>query len=587
MGNIHQKFIEKLIESPIEAYSKLSHEFKSKNYLMAEFEELWPIVEQLFVEIQSDRIYDICKKDLGIALMRKLALQDLRHISIPGVIVMPYIETIRTIAKTLEFFDICTRYELAEGQNLDMSKFILEEENPKERAFAYYHRYRYLYYFHWLLDKIPDAILIPTTADFSAEDLMRFRCVPVFILGISTKLIYVDEFEQTPIEFFMHDMNHARRQFLANLEYCKKNNIVTLKEKTAFYKTSYEFSKKILDSLVHQEAETGEQRALKDLKKIIFFEIIHEDAEPFMPDVTSTSLQRKEGFVSTFEVPVLDPSTGLMNVSYTKETGIATLAYVRHKLQNGFFDKIGMINPQVVAKEYRTTRMIALAAYEILADIHAKPEEGVPVDDKGNVSFEYLLDRAVSFGPEVVHKSDIVDPDLEERNGGVHEVNIKTYFNKNKGEGEKMKDVVLQTNTHARELADVKVSVDIILYYKKDTGTFIYLQKRNLPPYMDKPCLPGGFLWSKETSLECAERILKQKVGISTDNLIFYFLADNPERDPRNHIISLVFKKELAEKDISTLDQNNFYNINSLPETGFDHKDIIGKVFSIKNEPRV
>lgn len=574
--NVHEAFIQNLIDSPLETYSRLSHEFKSKNYLMGEFEELYPVIEQLFVEMNSFRVYSICNADLGIALMRKLVIQDLRHISIPGIAVMPLGETIRAIARAIEFFDVCVRFELAQGQDLDLSKFFSEEENPKERTFAYYHRYRYLHYFHSLLDKIPDLFLIPTTVPFTGRGLMRFRCVPVFILGKSIELVYVDEFYQTPVEYLIHDLRHASRQYEANLAYFRTHNIITVEEKFEFYSQSYRFSKLILDDIEHVATDTPHQKAMKDLKAIIFFEIVHEDAEPFMADVVSLSLQRKEGFESQFQMPVLDSDTGLMNIQYTKEIGISTLAYVRHKLQNGFYDKIGMINTEIVPEEYRTTRWIAQAAYEILVDIQAVAERNVPTDDQGHVHFDYLLERAVAFGPEIVHQSTIIDPDIAERK----EVNIKQYFAHKKGEAEKMNSIVSQTTAYPKELADVRVSIDIILYQKQDDDILVYLPIRHIPPYLDLPCLPGAFLWSKETSQECAERVINHKiVVVSTDNLVMCHVADNPDRDPRNHVISLIFKKELSEAEIPKLDASNFYSIHSLPTTAFDHAENIQKVF--------
>ena len=144
-----------------------------------------------------------------------------------------------------------------------------------------------------------------------------------------------------------------------------------------------------------------------------------------------------------------------------------------------------------------------------------------------------------------------------------------------------MQTVMLQTKTRTKDLADVKIVTDVILYYEKDKTTYIYLPKRNLPPYMEQPSLPGGFLWEKETPKECAERVLKQKVSISAENLVPCFVADDPTRDARGHIISFVFKKLMSTKDIANLNSQDMYPLSSLPETAFDHADIIRTVFGV------
>ena len=81
--NVHETFIQNLIDFPLDTYLKLSHEFKSKNFLMGEFEELYPVVEELFVEMSSFRVYSICNKDLGIiGWPQSLQSQDIDHFSV-------------------------------------------------------------------------------------------------------------------------------------------------------------------------------------------------------------------------------------------------------------------------------------------------------------------------------------------------------------------------------------------------------------------------------------------------------------------------------------------------------------------------
>jgi hypothetical protein len=233
--NIHETFISALIHNPVETYKKLRAEFENKNQTFGQFEELWPVVAKLLEALNNKETLAICQADIGLALQRKLVLQDLRHVSIRNRVIAPYVETVRVIAKALEFFDACVRYTQLKDSNVTLDTFLVEEENPRERSLAYYHRYRYLYWYSWLVDKIPDVFIIPTSHDFTARELIRFRCVPIFVAGVSTKLIYVDEFEQTPIEFFMHDINHARRQYMANLQWYKDHELFSEEQRLALF----------------------------------------------------------------------------------------------------------------------------------------------------------------------------------------------------------------------------------------------------------------------------------------------------------------------------------------------------------------
>lgn len=51
------------------------------------------------------------------------------------------------------------------------------------------------------------------------------------------------------------------------------------------YERSSVFASKYLDSIKILKNDSKEVREMKKLKKIILFEIVHEDARPFLPEV--------------------------------------------------------------------------------------------------------------------------------------------------------------------------------------------------------------------------------------------------------------------------------------------------------------
>ncbi len=581
--DIHQQLIDSLIHEPISTYTRLRSAYSSKSQLDKEMPELWPVVEMLLRELQSTRIINLVTQDGGLVLQRKLALQDLRHVVIKSRNLLPYGETIRAIMRGIEFFDIAVRFHYLQENKIELSQFAVEEENPRERGLAYYHRYRYLYHFHKLMNQVPEVFILPTSAGFSMLDMMRFRCVPVYAVGVSTGLTYVDEFEQTPIEFFMHDINHARRQHDATEKWFAARGLNSVEERIDVYKQSAEFSKELLDSIMVSPKDDEATAAIKNLKKVILFEVTHEDAEPFLPDVIGESLQRVEGFESLFEVPAIDPETGLMDATTTKEIGITTLAYVRHKLQNGFYDKIGVEGQGVVHKSYRTTEMIAKAAYELLRDIGQKPAVNVPADARGWVDQAWLLERTCSYGPEIVHQSEIKDPELEKRASKIREVNKKRYFEYTSQSTDMAE---LLRSRHSLEearpaLAEVRMASDVVLFVTSGTQKRILLQKRDSAPFAGHWVLPGAFMWDGETAVVAAKRMLVNKLGITVADLRQIGIFDSLQRDPRGRVASVAFTAEISLGELKKSWklrvplEEQLFGPAELPKLGFDHAQII------------
>jgi len=114
-----------------------------------------------------------------------------------------------------------------------------------------------------------------------------------------------------------------------------------------------------------------------------------------------------------------------MDVVDTLDTGISTLSYVRNKLQHGFYDHVDAQLPQIVGPAYRKARYIALAAYQMLVELGAKPSVEADIDQHGNVSFEWLLRRTCSVGPDNIHDAAEVDEALLDFGGGIDLLNPK------------------------------------------------------------------------------------------------------------------------------------------------------------------
>jgi hypothetical protein len=127
--------------------------------------------------------------------MRDHLIYKFHHITLTNGAFCPYATSIRLIFEAVAFFDVCRR---------------------SEKNFSTHFQKKYWHHCNDLISKIPDIILIPTPENISATDLMRIRTMPLYFIGISQDPIYVDEFWQSPLEFLIHDLNHAWKMRMAD-----------------------------------------------------------------------------------------------------------------------------------------------------------------------------------------------------------------------------------------------------------------------------------------------------------------------------------------------------------------------------------
>lgn len=415
-------FVRGIIKEPLKSYRSLQERFKEqKDSPEASFPELFPVVDKLLSDFFNEETNELCRQIPLLAGVRDKAVISLRQVSLKNRTFCPYQPTLRAIAEGIAFFDIVARQKKGFYDTMPKDKIV--EHNPRTTPYASYHMYRYKYRLDQLMNMVPDEIIIPTYESLSATDLMRTRGVPIRFVGISHDFLYVDEFEQSPEEFFMHDANHSWRMVMEDRDAEKKYG----KTKEQLIEESNAFISEYMDHIKVRKTDSEEEREMKKLKKIILFEIVHEDARPFLREVIGRYIQTKEGTPVPFEVPRVDPKTGYMDVVDTLDTGISTLSYVRNKLQHGFYDQVDAQLPQIVSPKYRTAEWIARAAQEMLAELKATPEKHTELDKDGRVSYEWLLRRTASAGPDNVHDAEYDDPALEKYGDATEKLNPKRY----------------------------------------------------------------------------------------------------------------------------------------------------------------
>jgi len=402
----HHHWVRETIQNPLDSYTQIKERFENNsNHAETPCPELLPVVKKMMQDLYVKEVNDFCASDTFAMAQRQLIMNDLMHCASEKDKVCPYMSTVTCIIKTVEFFDIYERIKKGFYDDWDSDKFI--EQNPGKMQYAYFFRTKYKNHLDGLLASFPEEIIIPTYEHIGATDLMKVRAIPLRFVGLSNEFLYVDEFWQSPVEFLLHDGDHSMRMAMEDSSYCDEYNI----SREELIKSSSIFSKKYLDSIKIQKTDTEEEKEIKKLKKIICFEVTHEDSKPFMQDVITHALQTEEWADIHREGIQVDTATGFYSRGHSVETQwwVSPLSFVLHKLQHWFFDQVDNQISQIVSPKYRTAEYIAHAAYEMLRDLDTTPLEGVPLDVNGNIDYEWILKRTCSKSPIAVHHTEFRD----------------------------------------------------------------------------------------------------------------------------------------------------------------------------------
>ncbi len=128
----------------------------------------------------------------------------------------------------------------------------------------------------------------------------------------------------------------------------------------------------------------------------------------------------------------------------------------------------------------------------------------------------------------------------------------------------------------------IKVAVDAIVFgYSKKDGVSVLLIQRKYPPYKMSWAIPGGFVLSKESLEEAAQRELLEETGIAVNYLEQLYSFGDPKRDPRQRIIAIAYfglvKSTQYQQLKASTDAENakWFNIKDIPKLAFDHNIIL------------
>jgi hypothetical protein len=382
-GVSHHEWIRETVNIPLEVYRGIRARFKSNNdSLDTAMPELLPVIEYMRSQMMTPAVDEKCRNSIALASMRDQMLHKFHHVTIQNGPMCPYAPTVRILFEAVGFFDVVCR---------------------TEKQLSTHFQKKYWYRYEELMRRLPEVIIIPTFDNISATDLMKIRGAPLYFVGVSTEPVYVDEFWQSPLEFLIHDLNHAWKMMDMDDRFLQKHPGMS---RDGLMETSCKFIREYLPSIAVRKTDAEQEKELKKLKKILLFEVSHEDARPLLPAVVSETLLEEEGYEFPDIVVRYDESESQAYLERRTIPGITALSYVRHKLQHGFFDQTDSQNIQIVAPKYRTVEWIVKATVELLTEMNA----AIPPKIQAEGLAEYLTRQACSRGPTILHAPENLDP---------------------------------------------------------------------------------------------------------------------------------------------------------------------------------
>jgi 8-oxo-dGTP diphosphatase len=138
---------------------------------------------------------------------------------------------------------------------------------------------------------------------------------------------------------------------------------------------------------------------------------------------------------------------------------------------------------------------------------------------------------------------------------------------------------------------DIKVSVDAVIFSNDEqAGVSVLLVKRMYEPYKDCWALPGGLVNNDESLEDAARRELKEETGLTVDYLEQVYAFGEPNRDPRNRVISIAYFGMIESTSGHPLaaatdaKEAAWFPLETLPELAFDHTKILEKTLEFLTE---
>ena len=108
-------------------------------------------------------------------------------------------------------------------------------------------------------------------------------------------------------------------------------------------------------------------------------------------------------------------------------------------------------------------------------------------------------------------------------------------------------------------------------------GKILLIERKN-EPFKGEWALPGGFVEYGEKVEDAVVREINEETGLDTKIIDIVGVYSDPSRDPRGHIVTIVYLLKIVDGEIKGSDDAadaKFFDLNDLPKLAFDHNVIL------------
>ncbi|MCB0419981.1 MAG: NUDIX hydrolase [Bdellovibrionales bacterium] len=128
-----------------------------------------------------------------------------------------------------------------------------------------------------------------------------------------------------------------------------------------------------------------------------------------------------------------------------------------------------------------------------------------------------------------------------------------------------------------------QLAVDVIVFKNSERNEVVLIERAKEPYGW---ALPGGFVEWQESVEAAAQREIHEEIGIELSELKQFHVFSNPDRDPRSHVVSVVFTaiakgSPYAADEVKKVE---FFSLSKLPELAFDHNEVLALYRQNHNE---
>ncbi len=124
------------------------------------------------------------------------------------------------------------------------------------------------------------------------------------------------------------------------------------------------------------------------------------------------------------------------------------------------------------------------------------------------------------------------------------------------------------------------LTVDCVVFGLDDVGLQVLLVERNIEPFEGQWALPGGFVRVGESLDAAAKRELREETGLSEVYLEQLYTFGTPDRDPREHVVSVAWYaltniRDHRVKAATDARDARWFPLHEAPALAFDHDRIV------------